>query len=539
MTQTTDTLIKRLSNANPGTLLANRRVGLEKESLRVTEDALLAKTPHPEALGAALTHPYITMDFSEALLEFITPPLESNTVALDFMADIHTLVAQHLDNEILWAGSMPCITKGETDVPLAYFGTSNAGMMKTIYRSGIGYRYGKTMQTIAGVHYNYSFAPELWPALIEFCGITGDERDARDTLYMRMLRNVLRSGWIIPFLFGSSPAICRTFVDTPERFQTFDASTLYYPNATSLRMGNIGYQNNQEVEAGILTSYNSLREYALSLKRAIETPFERYQRIGIKVDGAYRQLNDHLLQIENELYVTARPKRATKGSMEMPLLALMRNGIEYIELRSLDVLTHSPTGVMRAQLDFIEAWLTFCLLDSDSPIDNDEMEDIDLNEVLVAHEGRNPDLTLRLNGKKTSLRDAGLDLCARMTDVCGLLDDAHQCSDYTDTLNRQRDLFVHPGHTPSARMLEEMRTRQESYIEFMQRVSCLAHDEHLQRDITAGQKRMFDDATRASVRKQEKLEQSDTQSLDEYIATYFAGLEEVSELARQATPTPR
>jgi glutamate--cysteine ligase len=134
-------------------------VGLEKESLRVAVDGGISDASHPLALGSALTHPYITTDYSETLLEFITPPCASLTGALDFLADIQTYVQRHMDRELLWATSMPCLLKGEQQIPIATYGCSNAGRMKHLYRVGLGYRYGKVMQVIAGVHFNFSLDP--------------------------------------------------------------------------------------------------------------------------------------------------------------------------------------------------------------------------------------------------------------------------------------------------------------------------------------------------------------------------------------------
>ena len=203
--------LARLASEADIKLLRDARFGLEKESLRVSATGGMALTPHPTALGSALTHPDITTDYSEALIEFITPPLPGVADALDYLADLQAYVYHRLDNEILWATSMPCVLSGDHNIPVARYGTSNAGRMKHVYRVGLGNRYGRVMQVIAGVHFNWSFADDLWPAyrLIEgrVCGL----RDFRDQRYMAQIRNLQRFGWLIPYLFGASPAVCKSF----------------------------------------------------------------------------------------------------------------------------------------------------------------------------------------------------------------------------------------------------------------------------------------------------------------------------------------
>ena len=41
-------------------------------------------------------------------------------------------------------------------IPIGRYGTSNVGRAKTVYRMGLSYRYGRRMQTISGIHYNFS-----------------------------------------------------------------------------------------------------------------------------------------------------------------------------------------------------------------------------------------------------------------------------------------------------------------------------------------------------------------------------------------------
>lgn len=318
MAKTLQQRIQSLSNSGQSALLKSGKIGLEKEGVRVDQDGKIAQTPHPLAYGSPLTNPYITTDYSEALLELITPPCDSSEEAADFMAELHQFVCSELDNELIWNASMPCVVSGESSIPLAQYGSSNAAQMKTAYRRGLGHRYGRIMQVIAGIHFNYSFSESFWQL---FQQLEGDEQPLQEFInerYFGLLRNLQRIGWIVPYLFGASPAVCSSFLDgKPSNLEQFDKFTLFGPWATSLRMGDIGYQNNQENEIGVKACYDNLEEYINTLGYAVKTAYPGYEKIGVKVDGVYQQLNANILQIENEYYSTVRPK-------QVPLLVRRR-----------------------------------------------------------------------------------------------------------------------------------------------------------------------------------------------------------------------
>lgn len=204
--------LKVLAKVKDKSILRQSLIGLEKETLRVSHEGGLAQTPHPSGLGSALTHPYITTDYSEALLEMVTPPANDIKSVLNFLHDTQQFIYNQLDDELLWATSMPCVVAGETSIPLAQYGSSNAAQMKTVYRRGLGLRYGRVMQVIAGVHFNFSFSEKFWSAFFDLCNNNGDTQNSISDAYFSLLRNLQRFGWLIPYLFGASPAVCKSFL---------------------------------------------------------------------------------------------------------------------------------------------------------------------------------------------------------------------------------------------------------------------------------------------------------------------------------------
>jgi glutamate--cysteine ligase len=503
-------------------LLAGGSIGIEKECLRVDQNGSLSQQPHPASLGSALTNPFITTDFSEALLELITPPEPSVTAALDYLQKIHQFVYSQLEDESLWNASMPCVVAGEEGIPIAQYGTSNSGLMKTVYRRGLGHRYGKMMQAIAGVHFNYSVQESFWPYYRQQ-RVQGETslQDFTSEQYLGLIRNLKRYGWLVFYLFGASPAICKTFLSgQPNKLEKYDSNTYYLPYATTLRMGDIGYTNKKENESGVQACYDSLPSYIKCLTKAIETPCPEYEKIGVKVDGEYRQLNANILQIENEYYSTIRPKQPLVKN-EKPVHALGKRGVQYIELRSLDLNLYEPLGVGDTQLYFLEAFMLFCLLQESPLIDKAERKSIEGNDSKVAHQGREPELKLVKQQQSVALQSWGRELLAEMQPICSILDEQNGTTDYTQALKKQSDAIEDPHLTPSAKVLQNMHDNQECFFEFANRISK-QHEIQL-RNNTLSEKDMafFKSHVRQSVEKQRQIEASDTISFDQFLHNYF------------------
>jgi glutamate--cysteine ligase len=518
-----DRFLALLRRHGEPSVLAGGLVGLEKESLRVAADGGIARTPHPSALGAPLTHPWLTTDYSEALVEFITPPFDDLGAAMEDLSTLHAYVYRHLGDELLWATSMPCVLAGEQRIPIAVYGDSNPGKMKHVYRVGLGHRYGRVMQVIAGVHFNYSVPEAFWPVYQELRGES--ERDARrfrDERYMGMIRNLQRVGWLVPYLFGASPAVCKSFfVGKRTRLEEFDGTTFYEPYATSLRMGDIGYQNRRERGVGVQVCYDNLPAYLKSLTRAIETPAPAWEAIGVKVDGEYRQLNANVLQIENEYYSSVRPKQLLDG-LEKPTLALRRRGIRYIELRSLDVNAYHPLGLDAAQGRFIEVMLLFCLLAESPGVGMQERWEIDRNLEKVAHRGRDPEFRLVRSGRGVPLREWGTEILDAMAGIAEVLDHAGGGHAYRDALAAQHGKLAEPETTPSGRMLREMRENGEGFYSLARRLSLAHAADFRDYPLAPQQKARLDAEAAQSLARQRSIEADDDGDFDGFLERYFA-----------------
>ena len=495
------------------------KVGLEREALRVDAEAALSRKPHPEALGSPLTHPHITTDYSEVMIELVTPPdtLEASSA---FLEDLHRYVYGHLGAERLWCGSMPCVIAGDPDIPLAYYGESNPGHMKTIYRRGLGHRYTRSMQVISGVHFNCSMPEEFWRR--EFGG--RPDPDGVSERYFDALRNLLRFGWLVAYLFGASPAICRSFVlRKHESLDLFTPGTYYGPHATSLRQGSIGYQNSQEARTGVHADYNSRAGYIECLREATATPCPEYQDIGVRRDGEYRQLNANRLQIENEYYSPVRPRCVPQGN-EKPTRGLRRRGVEYLELRSLDVDPFHPCGIEPATMRFLTALVVYCLLDDSPKMSMPEQDAADYNMQQAAHRGRDPQMTLQRGGE-VPLRAWADELLADIRSVCELLDEAHAGTEFRRAWEAQQAKVRDPGQTPSGRMVAEMRESGDAYVEWVLQRSREHREFFRARPPAPGLRARLDRVAEQSRRRQQAIEDGERESpvsFEDYLAAYEA-----------------
>ena len=511
---------ERLRALTPAVLRDLRR-GVEKEGLRVRPDGTLALTPHPSALGSALTHPRITTDFSESQLELITGVHSTVDACLDELRQIHQFVYRNIGDEVMWCASMPCTLPQEDAIPIGRYGSSNVGQAKSVYRIGLGHRYGRRMQAISGLHYNFSLPPAAWP----LPGL----RDANEA-YFALIRNFRRHGWLLLYLFGASPAVCASFVQGRKHaLKELSPGNMYLPHATSLRMGRLGYLS--EAQDSLAVSYNNLESYTASLYAALIQPYPPYEAIGIH-DGKgganpvdhYRQLATSLLQIENEFYSTIRPKRIIRPR-ERALHALRERGVEYIEVRAMDLDPFSAVGITAETMHFLDVFLLHCLLRDSPPDTPEEIDAIARNKQRIAARGREPGLQLERGGQMLELRDWGRQVLLECETVAAALDQAsgQGRTPHRDALAAARAALNAPETLPSARILDEMARRYDnSYCDFALARS-LEHRSALQHDpLPAAAQARFAQMAKESLEKQRAIEAADTLSFEDYRQHYLS-----------------
>jgi len=495
--------------------------GIEREGLRVLPEGRLSTKGHYYNLGSALTHPNITTDYAECLLEFITPVSYSAEETIEQLRDIQKYTLSQIDGELIWPMSMPCFVGDEDDIELAQYGNSNIGKMKTVYRQGLKNRYGSMMQVISGIHFNFSLPMSFWQRLKEIDDNSDEMQDYISDKYFALLRNYKRLCWLIPYLYGSSPAICRSFLQNKKTslpFKTSDNGYMYLEYATSLRMSDLGYTNSEQSSLHIC--YNDLAGYLSGVKEAINLKSDKFEKIGIKVDGKYQQLNSNVLQIENELYAPIRPKQVAKSG-EKPSQALQSRGVEYIEVRALDVNPFVDTGINIQQVYFLDIFLTYCVL-ADSPLLDCEVQDgCEQNMKDVVVKGRDPELMLCDKGALKSIPQWGSEIFAEMKHVAQLLDEAYQTTKYVKALAFEQEKLLNTDLTPSAQILSIVTEGEQSLTQYSLNKAKQYRTDVLSSDYQHYNESYFKEQAEHSHKNQQAIEISDVMNFDQFIKDYF------------------
>jgi glutamate--cysteine ligase len=496
--------------------------GIERETLRVDPRGHLAATPHPLPLGSALTHPQITTDYAETLLEFITPAETDIATTLDKLDGIHRYAYSKLGNELLWSQSMPCQLPGEEDIEIAWYGSSNMGMLKHVYRRGLALRYGKAMQCIAGIHYNYSLNEGLWRVLAnnEVSGKRLSPMSFQSESYLAAIRNFRRYSWLLMYLFGASPALASSFLrDKPHKLERLSDDTLYLPYATSLRMSDLGYQN--DAQSGLSPHENCLDSYVAALTKAVNQPYAPYAALGTKKDGEWTQLSTNVLQIENEYYSTIRPKRVIRSG-ERPIQALCARGVQYIEVRCMDVDPFEPVGINVQTGRFLDVFLLFCALEESPTISPEEGLRHTENFARTVKEGRRPGLLLRNDDGDITLQSWGEQLLERMRPVAELLDAQRGDTTHSDALTAQSAKLRDADLTPSALVLAALRGHGNSFTAFglAQSEKHAAYFRSHAPDTQ--QVAEFDQLAATSLAEQAEMERAPQINFDDFVAAYRA-----------------
>jgi len=495
--------------------------GIEREALRVLAEGKLAETPHAYKLGSALTNPYITTDYSETLLELITPVNKTPEATIDQLQDIQKFTLSQINGELLWPMSMPCFVDDANKIPLAQYGSSNIGKMKTIYRQGLKNRYGSMMQVISGIHYNFSFSGSFWSVLQEALKDEQPKDEFISARYFSLIRNYKRFCWLIPYLYGSSPSICRSFLQNKPQQLPFKKSPkgyLYLEYATSLRMSDLGYTNHEQSSLHIC--YNSIDTYVDGVKNAINLSSDEFAKIGIKVDGKYQQLNANVLQIENELYAPIRPKRVAKAG-EKPSKALKERGVEYIEVRALDVNPFVDTGISLEQVYFLDIFLTYCALTEHDELFCEQQNTYEKNMDEVVIRGRDPALRLDDQGKLKSIKLWGNSLFEEMLPVAKILDQANNTQKYQQVLADELKKINQPDLTPSAKILNLLVDQNKSLTQVSLSLAKTYREGLLNQPYKLFNEQHFINSVEKSHQDQKAIEEADNVVFDQFLTDYF------------------
>ena len=480
--------------------------GIERESLRVDKNGKISQKNHPKNLGSPLTNKDITTDFSEALVELVTPTFESPEELFEHLNLLHRFLYSELDDEMLWNFSMPCAFKSEKEIRIAEYGNSNSGMLKHVYRKGLRLRYGSIMQCVSGIHYNFSFTENSWKTLNK-----SSDQDFINEKYLGMIRNIKRNFWFILEQFGASPVTHKSYLlDREHTLEKYNSSDLFLPYATSLRMSDVGYQS--KIQDSLKISYNRLDEFINALVKGIKTPIKKFNDMGMFDEaGIAQQISTGILQIENELYDIVRPKRSGPSGSR-PATLLKTDGIEYLELRGIDINPFIPEGIDVNKIKLLDIYITHSLI-SDSPLMLDEeINEIRANQNIMVCEGRLENLMLSKGGELISLTELRKNFLAELEQTAEALDE------YSEGYLKAFHLEISNIKLPSEKILTDMEDRgcefQDYALNQSKRIAQNYKSSHIT-DFSA-----LTNSALTSIEKLRNLEKSSSIDINKYVELY-------------------
>ena len=412
--------------------------GLEKENVRVTERGNLALTPHPKAFGDREKNAYIKTDFSESQLEMVTPVCNTLEEVYSFICNLNKVVSLEImkNGEFLWPQSNPPILPREEEIPIAKLSNRE----DELYRENLSYKYGKKKQVISGIHYNFSFKEEFIKLLYKELKVEKDFREFKDDIYLRMARNFQKYHWLLIYLTGASPVFHESYIEEiKEEGEILGEDSYYIKDDTSLRNSSYGYKNKKDY----YVSYNSIGEYASDIKNLVK---------------------DKEIQSIKEYYNPIRLK--SLGSEDM-LESLLNKGIDYLEVRLLDLDPLSIQGVSKETLYLVHLFMIYTLLKENKEITYKDQEEFFKNHDMVALKGRNEDAVIHENGVPVLLKDKGREILSEMDEIVEILFSNNE--EFKNVIKRALEKINNPHDIISEKLIKDIK--EEGYINFHMRLA--------------------------------------------------------------------
>ncbi|MDK0870786.1 bifunctional glutamate--cysteine ligase GshA/glutathione synthetase GshB [Clostridium perfringens] len=412
--------------------------GLEKENVRVTERGNLALTPHPKAFGDREKNAYIKTDFSESQLEMVTPVCNTLEEVYSFICNLNKVVSLEImkNGEFLWPQSNPPILPREEEIPIAKLSNRE----DELYRENLSYKYGKKKQVISGIHYNFSFKEEFIKLLYKELKVEKDFREFKDDIYLRMARNFQKYHWLLIYLTGASPVFHESYIEEiKEEGEILGEDSYYIKDDTSLRNSSYGYKNKKDY----YVSYNSIGEYASDIKNLVK---------------------DKEIQNIKEYYNPIRLK--SLGSEDM-LESLLNKGIDYLEVRLLDLDPLSVQGVSKETLYLVHLFMIYTLLKENKEITYKDQEEFFKNHDMVALKGRNKEVVIYENGVPVLLKDKGREILSEMDEIVEILFSNNE--EFKNVIKRALEKINNPHDTISEKLIKDIK--EEGYINFHMRLA--------------------------------------------------------------------
>ena len=381
-------MLENIKRLFPPKELLKGNFGIEREGLRCDESGNLSMKNHPKVFGDKLSNPYITTDFSESQMELITPTFKSTEETYKFLSALYDIVAMEIEDEYLWPQSMPCIIPEDNKIPIARFSDNKLGKTASEYREKLLQKYGGKKQLLSGIHYNFSFNEKFIKKLYENSDKALDYKHFKNKIYLKVSRNYLRYRWLLIYLLGGTGTVHETYIeDCVRQLEEVGEGGFSNEGALSYRNSECGYTNKHE----LFPSYNSVEEYVSSLEQfikegLIESPRELYSQIRLKAKDNYNIMD-----------------------------SLIEEGINYLEYRSIDINPFDNAGISLEDLEFINIFNLFLLIEDESNYEIWQEEALE-NQKTISRYGQNK-VTLKKDGKPIDKEEWGIEILEKIKKI--------------------------------------------------------------------------------------------------------------------------
>jgi len=376
--------------------------GIEREGLRVNDKGELSLNNHPSVFGDKSDNSYITTDFAESQIEVITPPFKNVEETYNFANSLYDIVAMEIGEEYLWPQSMPSIVPDDNNIKVSEYGENDKGKEARLYREKLIEKYGGKKQLICGIHYNFSFNDTLINKL--YNNKDNDElfnninyknenqkleyKEFKNNIYLKITRNYLRFRWLIIYLLGASGVIDKSYIkNCVNSAKKIADDGFSNEGALSYRNSECGYKN----KVDLFPNYDSVEEYIESLKSFIK---------------------DKLIDSHKELYSSIRLKPSDVNDF---VNSLSKDGIQYLEYRSIDINPFEKGGISLDDLYFLQLFNLFLLVDEESDYDKWQEEGVE-NQNIISKFGQNY-LMLKKDGNFISKEQWGLEILEKIKNI--------------------------------------------------------------------------------------------------------------------------
>ncbi|MGL5381250.1 bifunctional glutamate--cysteine ligase GshA/glutathione synthetase GshB [Clostridium sp.] len=422
-------MLKVLKTFGDSKFLLEGKFGIERESLRVNSNGKLSLKPHPDSFGGKLSNPYITTDFSESQVELITPTFNTIDETYKFLNALYDIVALGIEDEYLWPQSMPCDIPENDRIPIAEFCECKVGSEARAYREKLLKKYGGKKQLISGIHYNFSFNEIIINKLYKESNTDESYKEFRNNVYLKVVRNYLKYRWLLIYLLGGAAIIHESYdAECASKLDKVSEGSFSNIGAISYRNSECGYKN----KIDLFPDYNSVKGYVESVNEFVR---------------------EGLIDSHKELYSQIRLKAYDNNKF---LQSLLDDGINYLEIRSIDINPFSKTGISLEDLNFINIFTLFLLVEEEDNYDKWQEEAL-YNQNLIARYGEE-EIILKRHGKIVDKNEWAIEILNKIKAINDELNLGKE-----EIIDNMIEKVVNPNLTYAHRIKEIVK--EEGYVE--------------------------------------------------------------------------